>query len=61
MRGLVRSGRWGQAWNEELEQVQMDEQGMSLSVWLELFGSVKCGGVMDGSYLRACGIRLFVC
>ena len=53
VRGLVRSGRWSQAWNEELEQMQMDGQGMPLSVWLEFFGSVKRGAIMDGSYLRA--------
>ena len=33
--------------------MQMDGQGMPLSVWLEFFGSVKRGAIMDGSYLRA--------
>ena len=52
VRGVVRSGRWGQAWNEELEQMQMDGQGMPLSVWLEFFGSVKRGAIIDRKSTR---------
>ncbi|KAI1793821.1 hypothetical protein LXA43DRAFT_884464 [Ganoderma leucocontextum] len=53
VRGMVRSGRWGQAWREELEQVRAVGQGLPLSIWLELLGSVKRGAIMDGSYVRA--------
>ncbi|TBU34648.1 hypothetical protein BD311DRAFT_650219 [Dichomitus squalens] len=53
VRGLVRSGRWSQAWNEELEQMQQGGQGIPLLVWLEFFGSVKRGAIMDSTYARA--------
>ena len=60
VRGMVRSGRWGQAWREELEQIPVEGQGLPLSVWLEFLGSVKRGAIMDNSYMRARGqaIRL---
>nr|VWO94212.1 Rho-GAP domain-containing protein [Ganoderma boninense] len=55
VRGLVRSGRWGQAWREELELMRGGGQGLPLSVWLELLGSVKRGAIMDNSYVRPRG------
>ena len=55
VRGLVRSGRWGHAWREELEQMQVEGRGLPLSVWLEFLGSVKRGAIMDNSYVRARG------
>ncbi|PIL31692.1 hypothetical protein GSI_06395 [Ganoderma sinense ZZ0214-1] len=55
VRGLVRSGRWGQAWREELELMRVEGQGLPLSVWLEFLGSVKRGAIMDNSYMRARG------
>ncbi|RPD64831.1 hypothetical protein L227DRAFT_571293 [Lentinus tigrinus ALCF2SS1-6] len=47
VRAMVRSGHWSTAWMEETARLRANGPGMPLPVWLEFFGSVKRGAILQ--------------